>query len=59
MLEQSATLIEQYRELRTVAEEHLEKINESVSDEDKATLPEQDDKLLESIEMAATVEKDD
>ena len=59
LLEQSATLIEQYRELRTVAEEHLEKINESVSDEDKATLPEQDDKLLESIEMAATVEKDD
>jgi len=60
LLEQSATLIEQYRELRTVAEEHLEKINESVSeDDDKAKLPEQDDKLLESIEMAATVEKDD
>ena len=60
LLEQSATLIEQYRELRTVAEEHLEKINESITDDDeKVKLPEQDDKLLESIEMAATVEKDD
>jgi len=54
LLKQSADLVEHYRELRTAAEEHLEKLDDS-----DASLPEQNDDLLEGIEMAATVEKDD
>lgn len=54
VLKQSAELVEHYRELRKVAEEHLEKLDDS-----DASLPEQNDDLLEGIEMAATVEKDD
>lgn len=58
ILEQSGKLVEQYRELRTVAAANLEKLTEA-SDDAPEQLPEQDDKLLEGIEMAATVEKDD
>lgn len=58
LLEQSAELVEKYRELRTVAAAQLETLTE-LSDETPEALPEQDDKLLEGIEMAATVEKDD
>jgi len=58
LLEQCSSLVEHYRELRTVAETNLEKLNE-LSEETAEKLPEQDDKLLEGIEMAATVEKDD
>ncbi len=58
LLEQSAKLVEQYRELRTVASDNLEKLKAAAAD-DATDLPEQDDKLLEGIEMAATVEKDD
>ncbi|OED38442.1 hypothetical protein AB833_19890 [Chromatiales bacterium (ex Bugula neritina AB1)] len=58
LLEQSAQLVEHYRELRTVSSENLEKLKAAVVD-DATELPEQDDKLLEGIEMAATVEKDD
>jgi len=54
LLEQSGQLVEQYRELRTAAEELKEKVGD-----DTEALPIQDDKLLEGIEMAATVEKDD
>lgn len=54
LLKQSAELVEHYRELRKVAEEHVEKLDDS-----DAALPEQNDDLLEGIEMAATVEKDD
>lgn len=57
-LEQSAKLVEHYRELRTAAATNLEKLTE-LSDETPEALPEQDDKLLEGIEMAATVEKED
>ncbi len=58
LLEQSGQLVEQYRELREVANEHLTSLKE-LSDEEPKALPVQDDKLLEGIEMAATVEKDD
>lgn len=58
LLEQSGQLVEKYRELRTVANEHLTTLKE-LSDDEPTALPEQDDKLLEGIEMAATVEKDD
>ncbi len=58
LLEQCASLVEHYRELRTVSETNLEKLNE-LSEDAAEKLPEQDDKLLEGIEMAATVEKDD
>ncbi len=54
LLEQSGQLVEQYRELRTAAEALKEKAGD-----DAEALPIQDDKLLEGIEMAATVEKDD
>jgi len=54
LLEQSNQLVEQYRELRTVAEALKEKAGD-----DAEALPIQDDKLLEGIEMAATVENDD
>jgi chromosome segregation ATPase len=54
VLKQSSELVEHYRELRKVAEEHVEKLDDS-----EASLPEQNDELLEGIEMAATVEKDD
>ena len=54
LLEQSGQLVEQYRELRTAAEALKEKVGD-----DADALPIQDDKLLEGIEMAATVEKDD
>ena len=54
LLEQSNQLVEQYRELRTAAEALREKIGD-----DAEPLPIQDDKLLEGIEMAATVESDD
>jgi len=54
LLEQSNQLVEQYRELRTVAEALKEKVGD-----DAEALPIQDDKLLEGIEMAATVENDD
>ena len=54
LLEQSGQLVEQYRELRTAAETLKEKVGD-----DADALPIQDDKLLEGIEMAATVEKDD
>lgn len=54
LLKQSADLVEHYRELRTAAETHLEKLDDS-----ELSLPEQNDDLLEGIEMAATVEKDD
>ncbi len=54
LLEQSGKLVDHYRELRTAAETHLEKLDDS-----ELSLPEQDDELLEGIEMAATVEKDD
>ena len=54
LLEQSNQLVEQYRELRTAAEALLEKAGD-----DAEPLPIQDDKLLEGIEMAATVESDD
>ncbi len=54
LLEQSGKLVDHYRELRTAAEAHLEKLDDS-----ELSLPEQDDELLEGIEMAATVEKDD
>lgn len=54
LLEQSGQLVEQYRELRTAAEA----LKESAGDDAEA-LPIQDDKLLEGIEMAATVEKED
>ncbi len=53
LLEQSNQLVEQYRELRTAAEALHEKV------EDAEALPIQDDKLLEGIEMAATVEEED
>lgn len=58
LLEQSGKLVEHYRELRTAAESNLEKLT-ALADEAPDALPEQDDKLLEGIEMAATVEKDD
>ena len=54
LLEQSNQLVEQYRELRTAAEALKEKAGD-----DAEALPIQDDKLLEGIEMAATVENDD
>ena len=54
LLEQSNQLVEQYRELRTAAEALKEKVGD-----DAEALPIQDDKLLEGIEMAATVENDD
>ena len=54
LLEQRGQLVEQYRELRTAAEALKEKVGD-----DADALPIQDDKLLEGIEMAATVEKDD
>ncbi len=54
LLEQSNQLVEQYRKLRTVAEALKEKAGD-----DAEALPIQDDKLLEGIEMAATVENDD
>ncbi len=54
LLEQSGQLVDQYRELRTAAEALKEKAGDDADD-----LPIQDDKLLEGIEMAATVEKDD
>ena len=54
LLEQSGQLVEQYRELRTAAEDLKEKAGD-----DAEPLPIQDDKLLEGIEMAATVESDD
>ena len=58
LLEQCGNLVEHYRELRTVSETNLEKLTE-LSEDAAEKLPEQDDKLLEGIEMAATVEKDD
>ncbi len=54
LLEQSNQLVEHYRELRTAAEALHEKAGD-----DAEPLPIQDDKLLEGIEMAATVEEDD
>lgn len=54
LLEQSNQLVEHYRELRTAAEA----LREQVGDDAEA-LPVQDDKLLEGIEMAATVEVED
>ncbi len=54
LLEQSNQLVEHYRELRTAAESLHEKAGD-----DAEPLPIQDDKLLEGIEMAATVEEDD
>jgi len=53
LLEQSGELVEEYRTLRTAAETLVEKTDGA------EPLPIQNDKLLESIEMAATVEKDD
>ena len=54
LLEQSGELVEHYRELRTAAEAMHEKLGDKAED-----LPIQNDKLLESIDMASTVEEDD
>ena len=54
LVEQSGELVEHYRELRTAAETMHEQLGDKAED-----LPIQNDKLLESIDMASTVEKDD
>jgi len=54
LLEQSAQLVEQYRELRKAAEALHDNAGA-----DAESLPIQDDKLLESIEMTATVESEE
>lgn len=53
LLEQSNQLVEHYRELRTAAEALHENAGDSAE-----PLPIQDDKLLEGIEMAASVAED-